>query len=172
MAICVYYSTPNTMADNNTALMSIDAQQRVMRMATEAPEDIYAVIKAAEDWVDELKEIARENLNKKFPKEETSHDFDTPLNIINVTRNRGNFKPEMVHEILTKLKIPTENVTYVKPVQYGCKPEAFDILSAYLKQNILTQAQFDSMFEKGKFVVKVKPKSNMAIALNRMDSGE
>lgn len=156
----------------NTALMSVDAQQYIMKKAVECPEDIYAVIKAAEDWLDELKEVARKSLNAKIPKEATSHDFDTPLNIINVSRNRGNFKPAVVHETLVRLKIPTENVTYVKPVQYGCKPEAFDILTAYLREKVLTQQQYDSFFEQGKFVVKVKPKSNMAIALNRMDSGE
>ena len=160
------------MADNNTALMSIDAQQYIMRKATEAPEDIYAVIKQAEDWLEELKGIARKGLNAKVPENVSTFDFDTPLNIINLKRNRGNFKPEVVHETLTRLKIPTDKITFQKPVQYGCKPEAFDILEAYLREGVLTKAQFDSFFEKGKFVVTVKPKSAMAIAVNRMDSGE
>lgn len=154
------------------ALMSIDAQKYIMRRATEAPEDIYATIKAAEDWLTELKELARQNLNKKVPEGALKHSFDTPENYINVTRNRGKFKPNVVHETLTKLNIPTDKITFEKPKQYGIKPDGFDILSAYLREGVLTQAQFDSFFEEGNFTVKVQPKSALAIAVNRMDNGE
>ncbi len=148
------------------ALMSVSAQQFIMQKAIEAPEDIYAVIKAAEDWLKELKDIARENLNKRIPEEQTVHDFNTPTHIINVTRNRGKFKPEVVHATLTTLKIDTNKITYEKPTQYGCTKEAYDILESYLKQNILTKQQFDSFFEEANFTVKVKPKSNLTVALN------
>ena len=160
------------MADNNTALMSIDAQQYIMRKATEAPEDIYATIKAAEEWLKELKELARNTLDAKMPTNVTTYDFDTALNVINVTRNRGKFKPNVVHETLTRLKIDTSSITYEKPKQYGCKPEAFDILTAYLREGVLTKTQYDSMFEEGNFTVKVKPKSHLTIAVNRLESGE
>ena len=149
------------------ALMSVSAQQYIMKKATEAPEDIYATIKAAEDWLEELKDIARKALNAKIPPNTTTYDFDTPNNTINVTRNRGKFKPEVVHEMLTRLKIDTAKITYEKPKQYGTTPEAFDLLSVYLHNKVITQAQFDSCFEKGNFTVKVKPKSNLAIALNQ-----
>lgn len=156
----------------NTSLMSITAQQYIMRKATEAPEDIYATIKQAEEWLKELKELARVNLEKKVPENVLNHSFDTPENYINLTRNRGKFKPNVVHETLTRLKIDTSKITFEKPVQYGTKPEAFDLLSAYLRDGILTQSQFDSFFEEGNFTVKVKPKSALAIAVNRMDNGE
>lgn len=152
------------MADS---LMSVTAQQYIMRKATEAPEDIYATIKQAEDWLEELKELARKNLNKKVPEGVTTFSFDTPENYINLTRNRGKFKPNVVHEVLTKLKIDTSNITFEKPKQYGTKPEAFNLLEAYLRQGVLTQAQFDSFFEAGNFSVKVQPKSALAIAINR-----
>lgn len=160
------------MSDSNTALMSVSAQQYIMKKATEAPEDIYATIKAAEDWLEELKNIARKGLNARIPDGAVSHDFDTALNTINVTRSRGNFKPAVVHETLTRLKIPTDKITFEKPTQYGCKPEAFDILEAYQREGVITKAQFDLFFEAGKFVVKVKPKSNLTVAVNRMESGE
>ena len=148
------------------ALMSITAQQYIMQKATEAPEEIYATIKAAEDWLEELKDIARKGLNSRIPENVTTYDFNTATHIINVTRNRGKFKPEVVHDTLSRLKIDTNKITYEKPRQYGCTPEAYDILSAYLQQNIITKSQYDSMFEKGNFTVKVKPKSNLAIAIN------
>lgn len=162
------------MADEKqpSALMSIDAQQYIMKKAVEEPESIYATIKAAETWLEELKEIARKNLKAKMPEGSTKHDFNTPENVINIKCNRGKFKPNVVHETLTKLKIPTDTITFEKPKQYGVKPEAFDILSQYLQDKIITQAQFDSFFEAGNFTVTVHPKSNMAIAVNRMESGE
>ncbi len=120
----------------------------------------------------ELKDLARKNINKKIPEGVTQQQFETATDVVNVKRNRGNFKPEVVHETLTRLKIDTANITFEKPRQFGTKPEAFDILEAYLRDKIITQAQFDSFFEEEKFVVTVKPKSNMALALTRIGEGE
>ncbi len=150
----------------NTGLMTLDVKQALMRKAVEAPEEIYAGIKEVEDWLKELKKIARLKLNEKVPEGVKSHSFSTPSNYINVTQNRGKFKPDFVHELLTKLKIPTDNITALKPASYSVKAGAFEILEQYCKDGILTQAQFDSMFEEGNFTVKVKPKSDLSIALN------
>lgn len=168
MAICVY-NRNKPMADS---LMSITAQQYIMRKATEAPEDIYATIKQAEEWLKELKELARKNLDAKVPEGVLKHSFDTTENYVNLTRNRGKFKPEVVHETLTRLKIDTSNITVERPKQYSMTKGAYDLLSTYLREGILTKAQFDSFFEEGNFTVTVTPKSALAIAVNRMDNGE
>lgn len=154
------------MADQPSALLTLDVKQALMRKAVEAPEEIYAGIKEVEDWIKELKKLARDKLNSQVPEGAKKHDIDTPNNIINITQNRGKFKPDVVHATLTALKIPTDNITALKPAAYGVKDGAYEILEQYLKDKILTQAQFDSMFEEGNFTVKVKPKSNLAIALN------
>lgn len=164
MAICILPNKTN-MTDE-TSLMPLDVKKHLMKKAIDNPEEIYATIKEAEDWLKELKNIARKSLNSKVPEEAKTHDIDTPNNIIHITRNRGKFKPDTVHALLVALKIPTDNIVGIKPITYAVKAGAFEVLEQYLKDGILTKAQFDTMFEEGNFTVKVKPKSDLTIALN------
>ena len=154
------------MANEPSSLLPLSMQQELMRRAVECPEDIYAKIKQAEDWLEELKKMARDRIILKVPVGVKSFDIDTPENYIHVTANRGKFKPNKVHEVLASLKIDDSQICALEPAEYGMKAGAFDILEAYLRDNIITQAQFDSMFAKGNHTVTVKPKSNLAIALN------
>lgn len=149
-----------------TSLMPVSVKQLLMQKAVDAPEEVYAGIKEVEDWLKEVKNIARLALNKQVPENAKTHSIDTPKHYINITRNRGKFKPSVVHKLLTELKIPTDNMTALKPAEYGMKAGAFEVLEQYLKDGILTQMQFDLMFEEGNFTVKVKPKSDLSIALN------
>lgn len=148
------------MGDNRnvTDIVPIGIAQQLAKEVIDNPEGIYDVIQRGEKWLKELREKARQELIKRADANLDVTPFETENYTVNCTRTKPSLLPDVIYATFMAKKLDPKLVVFPKPIEYEALPTARDSLKVLLASKILTQTEYDSMFDKIGYVVKVKPK--------------
>lgn len=142
------------MGDNNKSIIPVDVASSIANLAQSNPEQVYDKLKKAEDWIKEIKGIARNSIISKMNGGKRL-DIDAGDYKITATAAKPKIKIKVCQQVLAKIGVDKALVMY--PVtEFEPLPNAHDTLAKMLEAKLMTQQEYDSMFDEPIVTVKTK----------------
>lgn len=139
------------------SIVPVSVASQIAELAVTNPEAVYDKLAKAEKWIKEIKESARQVIISRMT-EAPKLEIETNTYTIQALRNRPQLKADKIRAVLAAKGINSDTVVY-KTTVYEALPNARDTLDTMLKSKLITQGEYDLMFEAPKVTVSVKQKS-------------
>lgn len=141
------------------SLVPLEAAQRIANLAHTNPELVYKQIKQAEDWLEEMKQIARKSVISRMNGEKKI-EIDADTYKITATASKPKIKVKVLMATLAAKQIDKALLVYPLPIEYDLLPNCHELLKKMFETKMFTQAEYDSFFEVPSVTVKVVDKKD------------